>query len=959
MNISNSSKNTFISDENNVTYEDDYNETDNNKDEADDRNTLIHVLHSYEDFQKKNLNYGKVNPYKKKETQLSKIKKNLVRLLSSNDITIHKSNSEQIKGNKKKKMENIKFLTSRAAMWYQVEKNDDPDYDLKLESSKKKNFVYITMNYINIFMNDLLNDKRGMTYIATFMIVLSIIITSISGFITLYNNNINHYNNHNNHKYHNINSSNNNNNNNNNTINSNAFFNTNEQYFKNLDEKKNWNLNMSRNNYDDINQYMNYTALQIKRGNDQENYKKYNEEIFEILEQLKKEINENKNIKSSEKIQNENKKDDKLNIYEIRLNIEKKINELENNIINNNKNSDSFKSNLIKEFENFKNIFHDNYEKFQTQFKDYTNIVNNIKSVIHNKDTFINNIQKTFTQNQVDIKNNLTSHIENEKKELLQKINELQSQVKVMEWNFLKQENLYKGMKQNLLKILGQNKLNTIDNNNNNNNNNNIYDADNDSYGDDYDDDYDDEWFGENKNILMGPPIDMDKKKKKQQNENNKNNKNYSNHRFSHNYMPHHISKDIHSNEIESLYTQNDFKELLNVINDIKEQINMLQEKNLNSKNYLDDTFLQMEEKILKNAEYKIKYYLEIYKKDILNEITESKVIYNEEKFKSLTLKHERLQADLLKNINNQIKVQSKLIKDDISKSIHFMMEQKKGKHNYNNINNNNISTSSGSNNNNNNNKIIYSDHLEIIQKKVDELYNEFILDYNEIDWALESLGAKIVYKMTSSPLNRNDFIEKFLNQIASFLPSEEIYGMIKPMGKDPAIVLKPTNFPGDCFSFKGNHGKITIHLPATIDITSISIQHVHENISNNSNATPKYFSVYGMVDLNWPEQFEENDINYDDFKNSSLYSCLHSTYGNIIQPNEILQRWLKDNKQPNLIHIGDFYFDRKKRIATYPTKSCFPMKRIIFEFTENYGASYTCVYRLKVHGKRCIRKFK
>lgn len=223
MNISNSSKNTFISDENNVTYEDDYNETDNNKDEGDDRNTLIHVLHSYEDFQKKNMNYGKVNPYKKKETQLSKIKKNLVRLLSSNDITIHKFNSEEIKGNKKKKMENIKFLTSRAAMWYQVEKNDDPDYDLKLESSKKKNFVYITMNYINIFMNDLLNDKRGMTYIATFMIVLSIIITFISGFITLYNNNnnnINHYNNHNNHKYHNINSS---NNNNNNTINSNAF----------------------------------------------------------------------------------------------------------------------------------------------------------------------------------------------------------------------------------------------------------------------------------------------------------------------------------------------------------------------------------------------------------------------------------------------------------------------------------------------------------------------------------------------------------------------------------------------------------------------------------------------------------------------------------------------------------------------------------------------------------------
>ncbi|SOV23697.1 conserved Plasmodium protein, unknown function [Plasmodium sp. DRC-Itaito] len=935
VNISKSSKNTFISDENNMTYEDDYNETDNNKDENDERNTLIHVLHSYEDFQNKNMNYGKVNPYKKKETQLSKIKKNLVRLLSSSDITINESNSEQGKNNKNKKMENITFLTSRAAMWYQVEKNDDPDYDLKLESSKNKNLVYITMNYINLFMNDLLNDKRGMTYIATFMIVLSIIITCISGFITLFNNNINHYNSINN---------NNNSNSNNFNNNNNPFFNNNEQYLENTYKKNNWNLNVSKNNYDDINQYMNYNSLKIKRENDQENYKKYNDKIFEILEQLKKEINENKNIKYTQNIQNVNKKDDKINVYEIRLNIEKKINELENKIINNNKNSDSFKTNLIKEFENFKNIFHDNYDKFQTEFKDYSNIVNHIKSVINNKDTFLNDIQKTVTQNQVDIKNNLTSHIENDKKELLQKINELQSQIKVMEWNFLKQENLYKAMKENILKFIGQNKLNSI------NNNNNIYDGDDD---DDNDNDNDNEWFGDNRNILMGPPANMNKKQK-QENENNKNNKNYSNYTFNDKYKTNNFTEDIHSNEIESLYTQNGFKELLNVINDIKEEINMLQEKNINSKGYLDDTFLQMEERILKNAEYKIKYYLEIYKKDILNEITESKVIYNEEKFKSLTLKHERLQADLLKNINNQIKMQSKLIKDDISKSIHFMIEQKKGKNHNNNINNNTNYIS----NNNNNNKIKYSDHLEIIQKKVDELYNEFILDYNEIDWALESLGAKIVYKMTSSPLNRNDFIEKFLNQIASFLPSEEIYGMIKPMGKDPAIVLKPTNFPGDCFSFKGNNGKITIHLPATIDITSITIQHVHENISNNSNATPKYFSVYGMVDLNWPEQFEENDINYDDFKNSSLYSCLHSTYGNV-QPNEILQRWLKDNKQPNLIHIGDFYFDRKKRITTYPTKSCFPMKRIIFEFTENYGASYTCVYRLKVHGKRCIRKFK
>ncbi|CRG97720.1 conserved Plasmodium protein, unknown function [Plasmodium gallinaceum] len=776
----------------------------NSSKENDEKNTLIQVLYSYEDFQKKNMNYGKTNPYKKKETQLSKVKKTIVKLFSSSEIGIQENN-------KNKKVDNLKFLTSRAAMWNEVEKNEDPDYNLKLESSAKKSLIDIILNYVNLLINDTLNDKKGMTYLASFMIVLSIIITCLSGFITVFNST--------------------------------------------SSEQTDWKLNTTKNNYDDMNKLMNYIKIENENNN--------NLKFYELLQQLKNNMNENINSNYMNKKEN-------VSLYELNINLENKLKEIEKKLIINTNEIDYFKANSKKEIENFKKKLQENHQLLHNKFKDYIKAIDTIKKN-NNKDDFINDMEKKLSKNKIDIKNDVANKVEYEKRELLETINDLQKKIDWIETR-ISNNKLLKNEVNNLSESMKN-------------------DKDEEEY----------------ENVDKGI-------KKENENQTKQEKKKYTFWK----------SKEIN-------------------VKDIQKELDVLKESTKKSNIFLDDIFPSFEQKILKYIENKIKYYLEIYKKDILNEITESKVIYNEEKYKSMVIKQEKMQSELLKTINNQIKVQSKIMKEDLSKSLVSIIEKKQLKKFDEYIPNiNQVDNSS----------------LEDLQKKVNELYNEFILDYNEIDWALESLGARIVYKMTSSPLNKNDLIEKFLNQIASFLPSEEIYGMIKPMGKDPSIILRPSNFPGDCFSFNGDKGKITIHLPATIDVTSISIQHVHENISNNSNATPKYFSVYGVVDLNWPEHFESHNINYNDFKNSSLFSCLHSTYGNI-HSKEILDKWIKNNKKPNIIHIGDFYFDRKKRISNYPTKHCFPMKRIIFEFTENYGAPYTCIYRLKVHGKRCIRKFK
>lgn len=786
----------------------------------DERNTLIHVLHSYEDFQKKNMNYGKVNPYRKRESQLSKMRKSIVKLFTISDIRMDESepngnadnNAYSNSASKRKdKAHSSNFLTSRAAMWNEIENNDDPEYDLKLESSKNKSIIDIVTHYLNVLINDIINDKKGITYIAILMIILSVLITCISGVMTLFNNK--------------------------------------------TGEKNNFNLHTTKNNYDDINKFMNY----IKLGNEENNRSEFLR-LYQLLEEFKTSMNQNMNENMNTILIN---KKENNTLYELNANMENKLKELEKKLLLNTKDIDYFKIHSKKEVENFKKILQENYQSFQNKLKDYVKTVDTIKKDIHKKNSLLNDVEKKMNKSQMDIKKDVSDRVENEKRGLLNTISELQKKIKWIESK------------------LAFHVSNSHD------------------------------------------PLQLDNPAQG-------------------GLMHENDQAEARERQIEQrIATWNE--EHVDLIQDIQKELNLLKESAKKSTNILDDVLPSFEHKILKNVESKIKYYLEMYKKDIINEITESKVIYNEEKYKTITLKQEKMQSELLKTISSQIKAQTKIIKDDLNKSLHTMVDQKQIKMD------NEYPVKSA--------KVNY-DILDMLQKKVDELYNEFILDYNEIDWALESLGARIVYKMTSSPLNRNDFIEKFLNQIASYLPSEEIYGMIKPMGKDPSIILKPSNFPGDCFSFNGSKGKITIHLPATIDVSSISIQHVHENISNNSNATPKYFSVYGVVDSNWPEHFESQDINYDDFKNSSLYSCLHSVYGNL-QPREILDKWLKGNKNPGLLHLGDFYFDRKKRISTYPTKHCFPMKRIIFEFTENYGAPYTCVYRLKVHGKRCIRKFK
>lgn len=829
--------------------------------------SIMQALREYEEFQKKNMHYGKKNPYKKKTNKLNNMKHQVVRLFSSYNL-------ETFERIKTKETNGHTLLTSRAAMWSEAEKHDSPDFDVKLTSLKKKNSIIDNiLNQMNILINYTGSEtlKKGRTYFASFMILLSILITLISSFRNgiLYKEG-----------------------------NSIAI-----KSAKTPFGRQNFTVN-NNNNYDQLNRFLEYIQLGKETNAKQT--------IVEVLDQWKKHIEKTKDIitekvtggdsdktglyyesgdtntsftKTEESIDSteqrgtDMKKADMKIVKIINEELKKKINELEKRLIEHTKEIHIFKNNSLKEIEQLKQKMKEELYDIKSQYDSYIRAEEKqLEPQKKNKDNnVINALETKLNKSEIEFKETIASNVENTKKELLQIISDMQKKIEDVE--------------RELFVI-----------------SNTDYSTNNTS---------------------------SKKKKGKFESSNN-------------------TAEEQETKEEEMNYTINgeeakekkkkfSFWEKKEVsLSDIQKELKEVKYDTQKSMNFINKIFPSFEEKIEKQLENKMKNYLETYKKEVLKEFAKNK-LDKAENYKVVTKQHEKLQKELTKFINEQIHIQMKNIKEEFHKFILSLIERKNPQYEKNEL------TDWGQKN---------LSAVEILQKKVDELYNEFILDYDQIDWALESLGAKIVYKMTSSPLNKNDWIEKFLNSIISLLPSEEIYGLVKPIGKDPSIILKPHNFPGDCFSFKGKKGKITIHLPATIDISSISIQHVHEHISNNPNATPKYFSVYGIVDTNWPEYFEPEDINYNDIKNVSLYNCLHSVYGNL-PAKDILDMWIRDGKQPTIISLGDFYFDRKKRIANFVTKHCFPIKRVVFEFTENYGANYTCVYRVKVHGKRCIRKMK
>lgn len=132
-----------------------------------------------------------------------------------------------------------------------------------------------------------------------------------------------------------------------------------------------------------------------------------------------------------------------------------------------------------------------------------------------------------------------------------------------------------------------------------------------------------------------------------------------------------------------------------------------------------------------------------------------------------------------------------------------------------------------------------------------------------------------------------------------------------RPLVHLPSVAIDPYNHLGNCYAFKGE-GYVTIRLPAYIKVSGFTVHHIAYDQAQNWKSAPKDIRVKGYVSSNDRKEYE----------------------------------------------LGAFTFDYPRRGAVQyfdvlAEADLVPLRYVRFEFDGNYGAEFTCVYQLQVHGEK------
>uniref|UniRef100_A0A0K0EJ82 SUN domain-containing protein n=1 Tax=Strongyloides stercoralis TaxID=6248 RepID=A0A0K0EJ82_STRER len=191
-----------------------------------------------------------------------------------------------------------------------------------------------------------------------------------------------------------------------------------------------------------------------------------------------------------------------------------------------------------------------------------------------------------------------------------------------------------------------------------------------------------------------------------------------------------------------------------------------------------------------------------------------------------------------------------------------------------------------------------------IVNNLIEKAIQKYDSDKTElVDYALESTGGRIV-KASGD--------KGHLNTWSSIIEMLMIFQ--KP---SPRIVIQRNSLnliPGNAWCFEGDTGYIVIGLSYEIYITSVTYEHIHlENSpSGDLSSAPKDLEIFGT--------------------DESSYLCHNGT------------------------SIGNFtYKISEPSVQTFKivekSEKRYPMVKV--RVKSNYGASYTCLYRIRVHGRQ------
>ncbi|CAL2051800.1 unnamed protein product [Caenorhabditis brenneri] len=197
---------------------------------------------------------------------------------------------------------------------------------------------------------------------------------------------------------------------------------------------------------------------------------------------------------------------------------------------------------------------------------------------------------------------------------------------------------------------------------------------------------------------------------------------------------------------------------------------------------------------------------------------------------------------------------------------------------------------------------------IQYDNNQLEAIIRQMIYEYDtdktgKVDYALESGGGAVVTTRCSETYKSYTRLTKFWDIPMYF------------WDESPRIVIQRNSkslFPGECWCFKEGRGYIAVQLSHYIDVASVSYEHIGKEVAPEGDRTsaPKGVLVWAYKQI--------DDIN-------------------------------------SRVLLGDYTYDLELPPLQFfiaKHKPDFPVKFVELEITSNYGAPYTCLYRIRVHGK-------
>jgi hypothetical protein len=149
---------------------------------------------------------------------------------------------------------------------------------------------------------------------------------------------------------------------------------------------------------------------------------------------------------------------------------------------------------------------------------------------------------------------------------------------------------------------------------------------------------------------------------------------------------------------------------------------------------------------------------------------------------------------------------------------------------------------------------------------------------------------------------------------------------------------------PGSCWKLPQSKGHLGIGFKSPVILTHISIDHPLTQSSNTMLNAPRDIVVWGFL---------EHDENLQRYR--SVYLDVDDE-----PPHEVIEAARRQNPSGSfikLVHMEYSPFDRKLPVQTFPVyqnilRAGFDFGLIVVEIRGNWGASETCLCRVRVHGK-------